>query len=443
MPIPAHPTALAPTAQAIAVTTDAWTSEILPQLPPDLEAHARSLKAFVRVRGLASATDLLRALLAFVLADHSTRSLGAWAVLVGLADLSESAWRQRLILAGPWLGWLLSALLAVTPVRPVPTTRRVRLIDATMLMHTGGGRASWRVHWDDDLTAGRLGSVTLTTQATGEHLDHYPLQPGDILVADGGYGYRRSVATAQRAGADVVLRIHARTFPLEDAAGQALDLRAWLRQPAPGVRVWTGWCRLAGQRYAVRLVAAPLPPEQAARAGARTARKAQRKQRRLGPDARFLAGWLLVVTTLAARDWPADELLRLYRARWQVELVFKRLKQLLRVRALRCQRTEVAEATVRALLIAWVVQEDLGAQLRQALAAEARRPVSSWQLAQLSVATLRQAVCGSWTRARLVACLGRLRRYLCGSPRRRVQQETQVRRWLNQHRGMVAPPMAS
>ena len=180
-----------------------------------------------------------------------------------------------------------------------------------------------------------------------------------------------------------MLRIHARTFPREDAAGQALDLRAWLRQPAPGVRVWTGWCRLAGQRYAVRLVAAPLPPEQAARAGARTARKAQRKQRRLGPDARFLAGWLLLVTTLAARDWSADDLLRVYRARWQVELVFKRFKQLLRVRPLRCQRTEVAEATVRALLIAWVLQEDLGAVLRRALAPEANRPVSSWQLAQL------------------------------------------------------------
>jgi len=179
------------------------------------------------------------------------------------------------------------------------------------------------------------------------------------------------------------------------------------------------------------------------RAGARTARKAQRKQRRLGPDARFLAGWLLLVTTLAARDWSADDLLRVYRARWQVELVFKRFKQLLRVRALRCQRTEVAEATVRALLIAWVLQEDLGAVLRRALAPEASRPVSSWQLAQLSVATLRQAVCGRWTRARLQACLPRLRRYLCVSPRRRVQQETQVRRWLNQHRGMVLPTMAS
>lgn len=151
-----------------------------------------------------------------------------------------------------------------------------------------------------------------------------------------------------------------------------------------------------------------------------------------------MAGWLLVVTRLEAKEWPADEVLWLYRARWQIELVFKRLKQLLRVRTLRCKRDDVAEATLRALLIAWVLQEDLGRELRRALASEASRPVSSWQLAQLSVATLRQAVSGTWTRARLVECLPRLRRYLCSSPRSRVQHETAVRRWLNQHRAMAA-----
>jgi len=31
-----------------------------------------------------------------------------------------------------------------------------------MLMRTSGGCAGWRLHWDDDLTAGRLGSVTIT-----------------------------------------------------------------------------------------------------------------------------------------------------------------------------------------------------------------------------------------------------------------------------------------
>ena len=38
-------------------------------------------------------------------------------------------------------------------------------------------------------------------------------------MADRGYGYRRSVATAVRQQADVVVRIHPATFPLETEAG--------------------------------------------------------------------------------------------------------------------------------------------------------------------------------------------------------------------------------
>jgi hypothetical protein len=75
MPVLPHPTHQTTSVQALALADDAWSSDVLPQLPPELEAQARSLKAFVRVRGLASAADLLRALLAFVLVDHSSRSL--------------------------------------------------------------------------------------------------------------------------------------------------------------------------------------------------------------------------------------------------------------------------------------------------------------------------------------------------------------------------------
>jgi hypothetical protein len=69
----------------------------------------------------------LRALLAFVLAEHSTRSLGARALRIGLAESSEAAWRARLRTRAAWLGWLLSALLAGSPAGPPPTRRRVRL----------------------------------------------------------------------------------------------------------------------------------------------------------------------------------------------------------------------------------------------------------------------------------------------------------------------------
>jgi hypothetical protein len=118
-----------------------WEEEVVGRLPEELEAQAIELGAWKRKREIKSATDLLRGLLGYVLCTPSFRLLGAWAMLIGLADICERAWRKRLRRANAWLLWLCGELIA----SPVPSAwlrerevGRVLLVDATRIRQVGG-----------------------------------------------------------------------------------------------------------------------------------------------------------------------------------------------------------------------------------------------------------------------------------------------------------------
>jgi hypothetical protein len=442
MPVQSHHSQSATGVQADLVA-DAWDTDVLPRLPANLDQAARTHNAFCRTRALASSSDLLRALLAYVLDNLSFRALGGWAVLVGLADISDTAWRNRLRKCNPWLLWLLSELLSAS-VATAPDLlerrRRVLLIDATRLRQIGGTGDDWRVHLAYDLLAGRMGQVCLTNRKGAEKLAHFALQPLDIAVGDSGYGYRKQLACAHAKQADVVLRVCLATFPLEQEDGQPFDACGWVLQQHAHVVEWQGWCRRDGKRYKVRLIASKLPADKVAAVRKRKTRKAQKAGRTIRSQTLQLAQWLLLITTLEA-SWSASEVLRLYRARWQIELLFKRFKQQLRVADVRCHRADALEATVRALLVAWALQEQVTAELRADLprgSADPRQPASSWLLAGLSVQTLRDQVRGRWTLARVRVCLPQLVRFLVSSRRKRRQQEAEVRAWLQERLRLVA-----
>jgi hypothetical protein len=316
------------------------------------------------------------------------------------------------------------------------------LVDATRLRQVGGSGDDWRAHLAYDLLAGRMGQVRVTDRKGAEKLAHFELHLGDIVVGDSGYGYRKQLAYARSQHADVVLRVCLATFPLEQEDGQAFDAAAWVFKQHASVAEWQGFCRFSGTRERVRLIASKLPADKVAAARKRKTRKAQKAGRRISSQTLQLAGWLLLVTTLES-DWSTSEVLRLYRARWQVELLFTRLKQQLRVADLRCRKPVALEATVRSLLVAWALQEQVGSEVRALLpnaSRDPRQPASSWLLTGLSVQTLRQQVRGSWTLARVRACLAQLVCFLVSSPRQRCQQEAELRQWMEQ-RLHLAPPL--
>lgn len=442
MPVRSHHTASRRQQQSPAPTPDSWTTELVARLPATLDAQARTLKAFQRKRAFAQPSDLLRGLLVYALSPFGLRWLGAWGVLTDVADLSAAGWHDALIRSSAWLLWLMGELLLAND-RPVWITQRLRgrvwVVDASMLGQVGQPGDAWRLHMAFDLIAGRVGQVDLTDRHSGERLDHFQLQPGDLVLLDAGYGYRRTLASAQTHGTDVLAPFTPSTCPLEDSWGRVLDVVAWLQQDGAAIRSRSANWTYDGQRGRVRIVAKRLSAHERQAAERRLRRKAQKHGRAVSAVALFLCGWLLLLTTLRADSGTDAEVLWLYRARWQVELLFKRMKQLLRLGQIRSTSTAGATATIRALLVAWLLQEQESAALRTllpqlcspitAVAAEPAAVISSWTLTVLGLETLRQQVIGSWSEARVQACLPRLVRFLV-SRAQRPHQETEVRAWL-------------
>lgn len=427
--------------QASKLIDKEWDEQVRTQLPRDAEEQAFRLRAFVRCREIESVGDLLRGLLAYVLCVHSFRQLGSWAVLLGIANISDTAWRKRLKQANAWLLWLLAAMLSGPQVSSEQTTSsgmgRIILVDATRIKEVGGTGDDWRVHSAYDLRASCLIQVHITDQHTAESLQHFHLQPFDLLIADRGYGYRKNIAYAYQQRAYVILRFAPSTCPLLDQRLQPLDIVKWLKQVKRGTHCRNAWCIHEDKKYHVRIIASALPPEKAAEARKKREQEAKKKGKQLQPDTLFLVGWMLLITNLPKRPWSYKRIIQLYRARWQIELLFKRMKQMMHMHVTRSKTPQGCESSLLAWLVLWALQEQEAHEARnilhhvhQCLTSPALdmpdAELSPWLLTAICLQTLLTTIQGHWTRSRLDLCLPYLQRFLYGSPRKRRLQSHQV-----------------
>jgi hypothetical protein len=421
-----------------------WQEEVLCRLPAQSEAQARALGAFVYQRAFACASDLLRGLLYYVLFAGSLRELGCFGVLGGIADISERAWSKRMSQACAWLWWLVRTLVQLPapdrwdalPHRP----QRIVIVDGSTVAEEGGPGDYWRLHLCYDLTEGQMHSVALTDRHGAESIEYADLHAGDCVLTDRGYTFRKAVAYATKREADYTGRFAPASFPLLDEQGRALDIEAWLRSQPAELRERQGCFDWQEERFQVRVIACPLAPHAAEAERKRTREKARQHARQVQAQTLYLAGWLLLISTLDSREWTSEQVICLYQARWQIELLIKRIKQLLRLHRLPKAAPSFNRSVVACLLIAWILQEQDARQLQLWLdplpllmqstaivGLPTPRPPSQWTLNALCLQGLGQAVRGTWSLATIRANWDRLQRHLCPSPRKRVNQQRLIR----------------
>jgi len=172
--------------------------------------------------------------------------------------------------------------------------------------------------------------LQLTDVHGGETLKRLPVEKGDIVLCDRGYSHRAGVAQVLKQEADVVVRLNSGSFPLIDQQGEAIDLVKLVEKLKAGkIGEWPVWFECDGRRHQLRLCVLRKSQTATEKARRKAERKALKKGQQVRPETLKLAAFVLVLTSLPSIWGKASLVLELYRARWQVRLAFKRLKQLL------------------------------------------------------------------------------------------------------------------
>jgi hypothetical protein len=354
--------------QEASLLEDGGWSELLSRLPAgiDLAATARETKAFVRARGVPDAASLLRLALAYGAGGLSLRTTAAWARQAGVAEVSDVSLLDRLRNAADWLEQLWQNVLAerVAPVRMPGLDLAVRLIDATAFSSPRAKGTEWRLHMDYRPLEGRFGSAVLTDGRQSEGFHLFEAGPGELAIGDRAYAKAGGLAKVRQSDGNFLVRIGWRSLALLDETGQNFDSLATIAK-LPAGRISTFSVQLASDAKrrrpvcAARLIFAPLPEGAGQRARQKAARKSRRQGRSILPQGAAAANWLILLSSVPDESATPDQLVALYRWRWQIELAFKRLKSQLHMDKLPAKDPQLARSWLAANLLVALLTDDI------------------------------------------------------------------------------------
>jgi hypothetical protein len=222
----------------------------------------------------------------------------------------------------------------------------------------GGGAAALKLQTELDLRSGAITHVEVETGRTPDgasRRQEVRREPGSLRITDLGYFNLTVFAQMTHDGAYFLSRLQ---FPTSvfSPQGTRLDLLTWLaEQASPFVdqEVQLG----QKHQFSCRLIAWRLPAEQANRRRQKLCYETSRKCGKMPQAARLAwCDWTILVTNVPPTMLTPTEAVVLYRARWQIELLFKRWKSQDRVALLKGATTDRQMAGLWARLLAALVQ---------------------------------------------------------------------------------------
>lgn len=308
---------------------------VLEQLPLGWEEKAKELGALRRAREIKTPEELLRLILLYLTEGKSMSMTSAIINLSGELTMSKVAVFKRIQNSGEWLHWMCkhiysrAGLLIEKP--DWLKGRDVLLVDGSKDVKTGKEQRSYMLHYSLELFTLAIREFLITEEKTGEKLSNFKrFEKKDIIIADRMYGTLKGISYLRKLGADYILRLRAEAFNVYDEKGRKIDIAKRLsRLPVMGHEEITGWCALNGEKIPVRICAVR-KDKRNEQLGMERLKRTKGCKRGLNLVSALQAEYnkYVIVVTSLGKEVSAEQVLQLYRTRWQIEIAFKRLKSI-------------------------------------------------------------------------------------------------------------------
>lgn len=305
--------------------------------PEGWKEQAFKAQALVRNRKIKSPDTLLRVLMIHLADGKSLRTTVAYAKQANLCDISDVSLLKRLKASGEWMRWmalkLLQSVESGIQLNQHTDKFRIRLIDGSSISEPGSTGTDWRIHYSINLKTLHCDTMKVTDPKVGESLTLYPIKGEDLIMADRGYCRRKDISFVLARNGHVIIRLNQVSFPLKTGRGQPFPLLEKLRKLKEGkAEDWDVYFfDMENKLTKGRLCVMEKSKEAAEKAKKDLRRNASRHGRNILPETFEFAEYLMIFTSTNRHQLKCKEILELYRARWQVELAFKRLKSILGV----------------------------------------------------------------------------------------------------------------
>jgi hypothetical protein len=281
--------------------------------------------------------EIMRTLLLHVANGYSLRETVTRAKLSGLSDVTDVALLKRLRCSEAWFKALCMLLLKERGLDVDKTTHdeiQMRIVDGTMVKEPGKTGSEWRVHYAIRLPNLQCDYFKLTATKgllTGESFKQFPIKKGDCIIGDRGYSTAQGIAYIMNQGGYSLVRVNTGALvfyavqeekPFDLLSGvleiqeERLTKEWLLRLKAEDKWIEGRLCVVRKSQVAIDMALKKLK------------REASRSQLTPQPATLEFAKYIILFTTLPSAQFSASDVLEWYRFRWQVELVFKRLKSL-------------------------------------------------------------------------------------------------------------------